>query len=76
MQQYTIYEDYPDLTVERPYFARIFEVSQTVRERDDKGHEADPQKPIVAPGLSIHSLLFPSYLPVENAKSFCMNTLF
>ena len=47
MQQYTIYEDYPDLTVERPYFARIFEVSQTVRERDDKGHEADPQKPIV-----------------------------
>jgi hypothetical protein len=55
MEQYTIYEDYPDLTVERPYFARIFEVSQTVEERDDESSEAYPQKPIVASGLSAHS---------------------
>jgi len=63
MQQYTIYEDHPYLTVERPITGRIFEVSQTVGERDDGGHEADPQMPFVPPGLSIHSLLFPSYLP-------------
>jgi hypothetical protein len=37
MRQYTIYEDHPDLTVERPYFARIFEASQTIGEREDGG---------------------------------------
>ena len=74
MQQYTIYEDHPDLSFGRPYPARIFEVSQTVEERDDRGDEADPQKPIVAPGLLIHSSLFPSYLPLKMRNYF--NTLF
>ena len=68
-EPYTIYEDHPDLTVERPSFARTFEVSQTVGERDYGGSEEDRQKSIVAPCLSIIPLLFPSYLPIGNAKS-------
>jgi hypothetical protein len=74
-QAYTIYENYPDLTVARPPLERTFEVSQTVGERDDWGHEEDRQKPIVAPCLSTNPLLLPSYLPIENAKLFSMNTL-